>query len=139
MENIQSIILICLLSTLIILLIRAYSRIRRIKKDRNHQKALVYVLRHRLGDKPDNSKPFSENELKEINCWSGRLLHDIYLIEHYNRNSNSPIVDNTVEPPKGTVSPGQQIEEDYKPTDELDTSNPPIAYNMNTKKKRNTK
>ncbi|MDX5583648.1 MAG: hypothetical protein QNK20_01770 [Aureibaculum sp.] len=80
----------------------------RLYKEINHQKALVSVLRNRLGDKQDKSNPFTLDELKEINVWSGKAVNNVYKesipkdypeyakqVREANISGMSPTVDNT--------------------------------------------
>jgi hypothetical protein len=104
MEN--YIISITIVFIIIIIIILVWSKINRLKKNINHQKSLVYVLRDRLGDKQDDSFTFSYKELKEIHKWSGKRI----LPEFRNppppppkTNCHTPNIDNTTEPPKGFI------------------------------------
>lgn len=83
------IVLVQIIGNLIISLKFSFKSVR-------HKKALISVLRHRLGDRQDVSDKFTLDELKEINVWSGKLINDIY----DNRQSPFPIYDPPPPPPK---------------------------------------
>lgn len=74
---------------------------RRIKKDFNHQRSLVIVLRSRLGNKQDNSQLFTMNELKEISEWSDKKLQRRIL---YKQKNKLPDFEYDIDPPSDIIS-----------------------------------
>ena len=67
---------------IVILLSYLYIKSLYVKKaltsDLKHQKALVRVLRYRLGDRMNSTVKFNLDELKEIYLWSEKQINDIY-------------------------------------------------------------
>lgn len=73
---------------------------KRLKKDLNHQKALVYILRDRLGDNQDNSQLFTIDELTEISKWSDNKIQKKILYQIRNKKGRLPDFEYEIEPPR---------------------------------------